>query len=156
MIDLHSHIFQFDDGAQIMEDSVKVAKQEVHEGIHTIAANPHHQNRKYINEKNEILHRVSVLNNYLIQENIPLIILPGQESPIYEGIIRDYRNGKMLTLNQLNKYIFIVLPSSQMPQFIARLIYDIQAEAGRRIPSIFVPPERSRRAFYIILSTKVR
>ncbi|MBA9039369.1 tyrosine-protein phosphatase YwqE [Bacillus aryabhattai] len=51
MIDLHSHIFQFDDGAQIMEDSVKVAKQAVHEGIHTIAATPHHQNRKYINEK---------------------------------------------------------------------------------------------------------
>ncbi|PEB65263.1 tyrosine protein phosphatase [Priestia megaterium] len=143
MIDLHCHILPgIDDGAQTIEDSLYMAKQAVHEGIHTIVATPHHQNGKYINEKNDIVHRVSTLNDYLLQENIPLTILPGQESRIYGEIIRDYRSEKILTLNQTNKYIFIELPSSQVPRFTERLLYDIQTEG--LIP-IIVHPERNSR-----------
>lgn len=143
MIDLHCHILPgVDDGAQTIQDSLCMAKQAVHEGIHTIVATPHHRNGKYINEKNDIVQQVSVLNNYLLQENINLNILPGQESRIYGGIIRDYRNEKILTLNQTNKYIFIELPSSQVPQFTERLLYDIQTEG--LIP-IIVHPERNSR-----------
>ncbi|OVE34096.1 tyrosine protein phosphatase [Priestia aryabhattai] len=143
MIDLHCHILPgVDDGAQTIEDSLHMAKKAVAEGIHTILATPHHQNGKYINEKNEILQQVSTLNQYLLQENIPLTVLPGQEIRIYGEMIEDYRNGKILTLNHTNKYIFVEFPSSQVPRFTERLLYDIQAEG--LIP-IIVHPERNSR-----------
>lgn len=143
MIDLHCHILHgIDDGAQTIEDSLHMAKQAVSEGIHTIVATPHHQNGKYINEKNEIVQQVKRLNTYLLQENIPLTILPGQESRIYGEIIKDYQNGKILTLNQTGKYLFIELPSSQVPNFTEKLIYDIQSEG---LTPIIVHPERNSR-----------
>ena len=143
MIDLHCHILHgIDDGAQTIEDSLHMARQAVHEGIHTIVATPHHQNGKYVNEKNEIVDLVSALNNQLLQENILLTILPGQESRIYGDIIRDYRAGKILTLNHTNKYIFVELPSSQVPQFTERLLYDIQSQG---LTPIIVHPERNSR-----------
>ncbi|MGG0485203.1 CpsB/CapC family capsule biosynthesis tyrosine phosphatase [Priestia aryabhattai] len=143
MIDLHCHILHgMDDGAQTIQDSLHMAKQAVSEGIHTIVATPHHQNGKYINEKKEIIQRVERLNAYLLQERIPLTILPGQESRIYGDIIKDYHNGKILTLNQTDKYIFMELPSSQVPNFTEKLVYDIQSEG---LTPIIVHPERNSR-----------
>jgi protein-tyrosine phosphatase len=143
MVDLHCHILHgIDDGAQTIEDSLHMAKQAVSEGIHTIVATPHHQNGKYINEKNEIIQRVERLNHYLLEEHIPLKILPGQESRIYGEIIKDYQNGKILTLNQTGKYLFVELPSSQVPKFTEKLVYDIQLEG---LTPIIVHPERNSR-----------
>ncbi|WP_322551813.1 CpsB/CapC family capsule biosynthesis tyrosine phosphatase [Priestia megaterium] len=143
MIDLHCHILPgIDDGAQTMEDSLDMARKAISEGIYTIIATPHHQNGKYINEKNEILQRVATLNERLLQDNIPLTILPGQEIRIYGEIIEDYRNGKILTLNSTNKYVFVEFPSSQAPRFAERLLYDIQAEG---LTPIIVHPERNSR-----------
>jgi len=143
MIDLHCHILHgIDDGAQTIEDSLNMAKQAVSEGIHTIVATPHHHNGKYINERNEIIQRVERLNHYLLQEHIPLKILPGQESRIYGEIMKDYQNGKILTLNQTDKYLFVELPSSQVPKFTEKLVYDIQSEG---LTPIIVHPERNSR-----------
>ncbi|MEH6986046.1 tyrosine-protein phosphatase [Priestia megaterium] len=143
MIDLHCHILPgVDDGAKTIGDSLDMAKEAVSEGIHTIVATPHHQNGKYINEKHEILQHVSSLNERLVQENIPLTILPGQESRIYGEMVEDYRYGKILTLNHTSKYIFVEFPSSQVPRFTERLLYDIQAEG---LTPIIVHPERNSR-----------
>ncbi|WP_162213760.1 tyrosine-protein phosphatase [Priestia aryabhattai] len=143
MIDLHCHILPgIDDGAQTIEDSLDMARQAVCEGIHTIVATPHHQNGKYINEKNEVLQQVAALNERLLQGSIPLTILPGQEIRIYGEMIEDYRNGKILTLNHTNKYVFVEFPSSQVPQFTERLFYNVQA--GGLTP-IIVHPERNSR-----------
>jgi protein-tyrosine phosphatase len=64
--------------------------------------------------------------------------LAGQKPRIYGEIIRDYRNGKILTLIQANKYIFIELLSSQVPQLAEKLLYDIQSE---ELTPIIVHPE---------------
>lgn len=143
MIDLHCHILPgIDDGAPTIEASLKMAQKALSEGIHTIVATPHHQNGTYINEKSDILQRVEELNERLIQERIPLTILPGQETRIYGEMLQDYQNGKILTLNSTNKYVFVELPSSQVPRFTERLLYDIQAEG---LTPIIVHPERNSR-----------
>jgi len=142
MIDLHCHILPgIDDGAQTVEDSLDMAKQAVSEGIHTIMATPHHKNGKYINEKNDILCQVSSLNKNFLKENIPLTLLPGQETRIYGELLEDYRNGKIMPLNH-NKYIFVEFPSSQVPRFTERLLYDIHSEG---LTPIIVHPERNSR-----------
>jgi len=68
--------------------------------------------------------------------------LAGQKPRIYGEIIRDYRNGKILTLIQANKYIFIELLSSQVPQLAEKLLYDIQSE---ELTPIIVHPEWNTR-----------
>src|SRR6478735_6771419 len=114
MIDLHCHILaNIDDGSQSDEMSVAMARKAVSEGITQIVATPHHQNGRYVNEKDLIVKKVNDLNELLVKEDIPLTVLPGQENRIYGEILEDYQDSKILTLNDTGKYIFIELPSSQ-------------------------------------------
>jgi len=143
MIDLHCHILpSIDDGAETLQVSLDMAKEAVCQGIHTIVATPHHKNGKYKNEKEFILQQTLQLNKHLHDEKIPLTVLPGQETRIYGEMLEDYREGKILTLNQTTEYMFVEFPSSQVPQFTERLLYDIQVEG---LTPIIVHPERNKR-----------
>ncbi|MEK4870704.1 tyrosine-protein phosphatase [Niallia sp. FSL W8-1348] len=141
MIDIHSHILPgIDDGAQTIEDSIKMAKAAVNEGITTIIATPHHKNNQFNNLKSSILTKVNDLNTVLKQENIPLTVLPGQEVRIYGEVIEDYYKEEILTLNH-TKYLFIEFPSSSVPRYAERLLYELQTEG---IIPIIVHPERNK------------
>lgn len=143
MIDLHCHILSgIDDGALNDEVSIKMARKAVLEGIHTIVATPHHQNGRYLNEKKGVVQYVQRLNELLKKEKIPLTILPGQEVRLYGEILDDYQAEKILTLNDTGKYLFIEFPSSQVPHYAERLLFDIQSKG--LIP-IIVHPERNSR-----------
>lgn len=141
MIDIHSHILPgIDDGAQTIEDSIKMAKAAVNEGITTIIATPHHKNNQFTNLKSSILTKVNDLNTVLKQENIPLTVLPGQEVRIYGEVLEDYYKEEILTLNH-TKYLFIEFPSSSVPRYAERLLYELQTEG---IIPIIVHPERNK------------
>ncbi|SLL33518.1 Tyrosine-protein phosphatase YwqE [Mycobacteroides abscessus subsp. abscessus] len=141
MIDIHCHILPgIDDGAATIEDSLAMARAAVKEGITTIIATPHHKNNKFINPKSSILTKVNDLNTVLKQENIPLTILPGQEVRIYGEVLEDYYKEEILTLNH-TKYLFIEFPSSSVPRYAERLLYELQTEG---IIPIIVHPERNK------------
>ncbi|MHA7138184.1 tyrosine-protein phosphatase [Rossellomorea arthrocnemi] len=141
MIDIHSHILPgIDDGAKTIYNSIDMAKQAVSEGIHTIIATPHHRNGKYDNVKSDILPLVKEVNDRFKEEGINLEVLPGQECRIYGEILEDYQKGDILPLNQVSQYIFIEFPSSSVPRFTERLLYDIQVEG---LMPIIVHPERN-------------
>jgi protein-tyrosine phosphatase len=141
MIDIHSHILPgIDDGAQTIEDSIEMAKTAVNEGITSIIATPHHKNNQFNNLKSSILTKVNELNTVLKQENIPLTVLPGQEVRIYGEVIEDYYKEEILTLNH-TKYLFIEFPSSSVPRYAERLLYELQTEG---IIPIIVHPERNK------------
>ena len=141
MIDIHSHILPgIDDGAQTIEDSIKMAKTAVNEGITSIIATPHHKNNQFNNLKSSILTKVNELNTVLKQENIPLTVLPGQEVRIYGEVVEDFYKGDILTLNH-TKYLFIEFPSSSVPRYAERLLYELQTEG---IIPIIVHPERNK------------
>lgn len=141
MIDIHCHILPgIDDGAATMEDSLAMARAAVKEGITTIIATPHHKNNQFINPKSSILTKVNDLNTVLKQENIPLTILPGQEVRIYGEVLEDYYKEEILTLNH-TKYLFIEFPSSSVPRYAERLLYELQTEG---IIPIIVHPERNK------------
>src|SRR5437016_1701574 len=107
LIDIHSHILPYvDDGAQSVEDAVNIARLAVAEGITKIIATPHHQNGVFFNTKQDILERVIELNHVLRNENIPLEVLPGQETRIYGELLEDFEKGDILTLNTTN-YLFV-------------------------------------------------
>jgi len=141
MIDIHSHILPgIDDGAQTIKDSIEMAKAAVNEGITTIIATPHHKNNQFTNLKSSILTKVNDLNTVLKQENIPLTVLPGQEVRIYGEVLEDYYKEEILTLNH-TKYLFIEFPSSSVPRYAERLLYELQTEG---IIPIIVHPERNK------------
>ena len=141
MIDIHCHILPgIDDGAATMEDSLAMARAAVKEGITTIIATPHHKNNQFINPKSSILTKVNDLNTVLKQENIPLTILPGQEVRMYGEVLEDYYKEEILTLNY-TKYLFIEFPSSSVPRYAERLLYELQTEG---IIPIIVHPERNK------------
>lgn len=141
MIDIHCHILPgVDDGPKTIEESVIMAKEAVKEGVSTIIATPHHRNNSFVNPKEVIILEVSKLNQVLVNENIPLKILPGQEIRIFGEILEDYQKGEIQTLNNSN-YIFIEFPSSSVPRYSEKLLYEIQIEG---FTPIIVHPERNK------------
>lgn len=142
MIDIHCHILpNIDDGAEDMTASVIMAKEAVAQGIDTIIATPHHKNGRYNNPKATILPLVERVNARLIEEEIPLIILPGQEIRIYGEMIEDYHLGKILPLNLTSNYIFVELPSNSVPRYTNKLFFDMQMLG---LKPIIVHPERNK------------
>ncbi|PAV31100.1 tyrosine protein phosphatase [Virgibacillus profundi] len=141
MIDIHSHILPgVDDGAKTEEDSIAMAKAAVEQGIQAIIATPHHKNGKYENDRETILSNVAILNELFANENIPLTVIPGQETRINGEMIEDINNGTLLALND-TKYLFVEFPSGEVPRYSGKMLFDIQV-AG--YTPIIVHPERNR------------
>lgn len=141
MIDIHCHILPgVDDGAKNIEASLEMARAAVRQGIQTIIATPHHKNNDYENPKPHILAKVEELNTALLAADIPLSILPGQEIRIYGEVLEDYHKQEILTLANSN-YILIELPSSHVPRYTEKLLFDFQLEG--LIP-IIAHPERNQ------------
>jgi protein-tyrosine phosphatase len=139
MIDIHCHILPgIDDGAKDVNDSVLMAKQAASEGIHTIIATPH-LNHQYDNRKKLIESKVKELNKILLDEKISVNILVGQEPRIYGEILEDYEKDEIQTLNY-SQYIFIEFPSSQVPRYTEKLLFDLQVKG---LTPIIVHPERN-------------
>lgn len=141
MIDIHCHILPgVDDGPGKIDESLKMARKAVDEGIKTIIATPHHKNNKYENVKGSILQNVESFNKQLINEDIPLTIFPGQEIRIYGEILEDYQKGEILPLN-MSKFIFIEFPTASVPKYSERMLYNLQLEG---FTPIIVHPERNK------------
>ncbi|RBW68893.1 tyrosine-protein phosphatase [Bacillus taeanensis] len=141
MIDIHCHILPgVDDGAQHEAASVDMAKAAAAQGITHIIATPHHKNREWDNDKSSILQAVSHLNKLLQEQQIPLTVLPGQETRIYGEMVADYAAGKLLTLNDTGKYIFVEFPSNHVPRYTNQLLFDLQLKG---LTPIIVHPERN-------------
>jgi protein-tyrosine phosphatase len=141
MIDIHCHILHgVDDGARTVEDSIEMAREAVTQGIHAVVATPHHRNNQFNNYREDILTRVDELNNQLLALNIPLDILPGQEIRIYGDLAEGLLNKEILPVNQNTPYILVELPTSTVPKYTNKLLYELQVEGW--IP-VIVHPERN-------------
>ncbi|MFD1607128.1 tyrosine-protein phosphatase [Oceanobacillus luteolus] len=141
MIDIHSHILPgVDDGAQTEEDSLKMARVAVKNGITAIVATPHHKNGVFENDRESILRWVETLNELLVQNDIPLTVLPGQETRINGDMLDELREGIVLPINN-SKYVFVEFPSAHVPRYASQMLYDIQLSGY--IP-VIVHPERNQ------------
>lgn len=141
MIDIHSHILPgIDDGAKTEADSIAMAQAAVEQGIHTMIATPHHKNGSFDNVRENILTYTDILNALFKEENIPLTLLPGQETRINGDMIEDLEKGELLPLNR-SIYLFIELPEDSVPRYTKQMLFDIQV-AGYM--PVIVHPERNR------------
>lgn len=140
MIDIHCHILPgIDDGAVTEADSLAMAREAVQQGIHTIIATPHHKNGKYDNTKGSIKKSVEVLGELLVNEDVPLTLLAGQEIRINGDMIDDIEKDELLSLNS-SKYMFVEFPSGSVPRYTKQMFFDLQV-AG--YTPVIVHPERN-------------
>lgn len=142
MVDIHCHILpKLDDGPKQQLDFLAMAKAAVQNGISHIYATPHHRNGQYENTKLQILDSVAQANHLLQQENIPLVLHPGQELRIHRELFHSLEMGEVLTLDYDGKYLLLELPSGEVPKYTREIVYELLI---RGIQPIIVHPERNR------------
>jgi protein-tyrosine phosphatase len=140
MIDLHSHILPgIDDGATTLEESIKMARLAVQDGIQLLAATPHHNNGRYSNESNSVKLAIDSLNKELISRDIPLRLLAGQEIRFNDLFWEEWEAGNLLTLND-SRYMLIELPGQHVPTGIWDVIHELKLKG---VIPIIAHPERN-------------
>jgi len=96
MIDLHSHILpELDDGAQSLEESLKMARMAVDSGITVMVATPHCIHGRV----QEVREGWQLLLEALRENEIPLKLLPGMEIFGTGDTVRLLKEGQLLTIN---------------------------------------------------------
>jgi len=140
MIDIHCHILPgLDDGARSIEESVLMARVAVKEGITGIVATPHHRTSHFDNERQAVLDAVELLQQRLVEEEIPLEIYPGQEIRIHSDMSQLFNTEELVTINNNNRYFLLELPFEQIPTYTEQLLFNVQTQGFR---PILVHPER--------------
>lgn len=96
MIDLHCHILPgIDDGSGSLEESLAMAAMAADQGIRHMVATPH----CITGSVREVMSNVTMLQELLREEHIPLQLYPGMEIFGTCDTARLLTEGKLLTLN---------------------------------------------------------
>jgi len=154
MIDLHAHLLPgLDDGAKTLEESVQMCRVSYQDGVRTIVATPHTLNGLYINDRETILLKVQELNEVISQQlsvnqtnqrnqtdRINLKILPGADVRLCENTLPHLDQGKVMTVSDSRKYLFLEFPYQGIPYQAEEIIFQIMA---RGIIPVITHPERN-------------
>ena len=141
MIDIHTHILpEIDDGASSLDQSLEMAGIAVADGITTIIATPHCLNGLHSISREEIISACKKLNSALEEHNISLNVLPGSEIRLCPEIMDELEKGRLMTVNDAGKYIFLELPDQFVPRPVVGFINRLR---NRGITPVITHPERN-------------
>ena len=102
MIDIHAHILPgLDDGAEDLDNALKMAALAVQSGVNILAVTPHcvefDQHKNFWDQ--DLHHSILAFRQALDQAGIPLQIVPGMEIYGTDRVPNLLREGKMIGLN---------------------------------------------------------
>jgi protein-tyrosine phosphatase len=161
MIDLHAHLLPgLDDGAKTLEESIQMCGVSYRDGVRTIVATPHTLNGLYVNDRETILLKVQELNTAIgkfgveaktLRPKDPMTqlpndsmtdfrILPGADVRLCEKTLLHLDQGKVMTISDGKKYLFLEFPSQGIPYQAEEIIFQIMT---RGIIPIITHPERN-------------
>lgn len=141
MIDIHSHIlFGVDDGPDDLYETLEMLQQASNEGITEIIATSHSFHPQYNVSAKQVMEQLTVIQEQVEINNIPLKIHAGQEVRLVENIVTLVEAKEALTLANSN-YILLELPSSTVPKFTKEIVINLQANG---IIPIIAHPERNK------------
>ena len=111
-IDIHCHCLSgVDDGPATKAEALALCQALVEDGVTTVIATPHQLGRfSDCNEAAQIRDNVSVLNEELKTNNIPLTTMSGADVRVDERICDLLKADRILTLADGGKYILLELP----------------------------------------------
>ena len=140
MIDLHSHILPgIDDGAQDLEEAIKMARMAVDEGFSGIVATPHYGSGKFFSDINLVNRLVVELNQELEARDIKLTIFSGMEVRLTADVLESLSTGKVLSINK-GPYVLLELPIMQVPAGFENFLR-MMIESGKKI--VLAHPEKN-------------
>ncbi|MFD1926926.1 tyrosine-protein phosphatase [Sporosarcina siberiensis] len=141
MIDIHSHfLFDVDDGAKSIEETLRILNHAEKEGIKEIIATPHAFGSRYHVTREIVMKKIGDLTKLLQEENVQITVHFGQEIRLHEKIIQNLKTGEAMTLAN-SRYVLLELPSDSVPAYTTRIIQLIIADG--KVP-IIAHPERNR------------
>lgn len=142
MIDLHTHILPgVDDGAKTMDDAVAFARVAAADGVSTIVATPHYRDGFFINPRPDVLAGVEALNGRLLEERIPILVLPGAEVHISADLVARVQARHAPTLADNGRTVLFELSMMQYPVDLENFVFQMRL-AGLQV--LFAHPERIR------------
>jgi protein-tyrosine phosphatase len=138
LIDLHCHILPgVDDGSLDPVDSLGMGRQAVNDGIEAICATPHIRHDHDVRIE-EIAGRVEALNERLVEEGVPVVVLQGGEvaETAVEGLSEE--DLRRVALGQ-GRWILLEPAPGPLSDSLARRVEHL-AERGHR--TLIAHPER--------------
>lgn len=137
MVDIHSHILPgLDDGADAMEESVRMAEMSAASGVGHVAATSHGNYYNYTLE--EYRDTFTRLQSLLRQREIPVTLYPGMEIFLDDEACSLIKRGELLSLNGTD-YLLTEFPFDEDIRNVCRRIAELQ-ECKYRI--VLAHPER--------------
>lgn len=142
MIDLHTHFIpNVDDGADSIEETIRMAKAAVDEGVSHAVLTPHHNRYWVTNEKDKVIRLTKEVEKAIQAVGIPLTVTPGQEIRMNEEFLEDLFAGNYLSLDGKGKYYLVEFSWGDFPEF-AESYLEKMIEAD--IVPVIAHPERQR------------
>lgn len=141
LVDLHCHLLpEIDDGSESMNESLRLAREAVDNGITHALLTPHHMNGRYINHKQDVIRLTRQFAVVLAKHNIPLTVFPGQEVRINGNLLKALDDDDILFADNGNRYLMLEFPDDDVPHYTNRMIFNLQQ---RGITPVIVHPERN-------------
>ena len=140
MVDIHSHILPLiDDGSCSLDESLVMLKESIHSGVDAIVATPHLLPGSYMAPTEHRDERLRELREEVQRLQLPIEIISGRECYFSPEIYTYEKDLGKLTINDNGKYLLIEAPIQEIPQYVDRMIFDIQV---RGITPIIAHAER--------------
>ncbi|MCD9063412.1 MULTISPECIES: tyrosine-protein phosphatase [Staphylococcus] len=125
MIDFHNHIlWGIDDGPQSIEESLEMIYQAIDKGIDFIITTPHYYEGKFEVNREEIERKANILNQILIERNLNLRIIWGQEIHLNENLLEKIDHEIIGPLDG-SQYILIELSFIDIPLYTYKFLIEI-------------------------------
>lgn len=138
MIDLHCHILpRIDDGAQTIDDSIKMAQKASADGIRTILCTPHYT-YQYQNTRADIQEAVKLLQKEFHQREIPIRLVAGQEIRLTGELLEQMDQELIQFIDHDHRYLLIEFPYNEVPMYALPLLKKV---VDRGCQPIIVHPE---------------
>lgn len=142
MIDIHTHLIpNVDDGADSIEETLRLANEAVSEGIRHTVLTPHHNRYWVENRKDDVLQLKKKVEDAINEAGIPLTVSASQEIRMNEEFIEHLFSNQYLPLDETGKYYLVEFSWSEMPSFAHDYLQQM-IDAG--ITPVIAHPERQR------------
>jgi len=141
MIDLHTHILPgFDDGARNEEESLRMVRGALLEGISTLVATPHVLPGQLKGAPDRIRRRVEKLTRELERHRLCVDVLAGAEVFLDPQLLDEMETVSQLTLNGTGRYLLVELPMQDVPPYVHEVLFRL---ALKGISPVLAHPERN-------------
>jgi protein-tyrosine phosphatase len=143
MVDLHCHVLpDVDDGAECIEESLRMLRKAAAGGVETVAATPHLLRGVYETEFLEREQMTADLQKAADDNGIKIQIKSGVECYLSPEILEDTSKLGELTLNNNGKYILVELPMQVIPSYTDDVLFELKVQG---ITPVLAHPERNMR-----------